>query len=349
MRRDCSTGRQPLVPADKKFDVSINALRAGYKLSPTISTYPGLTPKARNMGYSSNLDMYNLLKHLDSSLGSSGLLSKKEGIACLVVGGYFSKTTVYRLLEEGNNLFWELVQRGNYKLIKLNRLTKVSDELGVGWVKPAKVMVPATEYTHGVGRRRAINFAAEQRMYSRGVPQARFTLQRKTGVWRRTQQRYNSLTSKFITTEYNLAPDVKESYGPKQLGNTYFVDLDSFRSSTLRKHNGDLLAAGALPEKASSQQTAKNRRKYYQKSPKARSLKGCVDVAVYQGTADFRRHKRLVKLWKCQDVFPINDAPVTAKQRRTTRSSRLRRYHWYKQQEQVPALLLPDLRPNRDS
>jgi hypothetical protein len=219
------------------------------------------------------------------------------------------------LLNEGNFLFWRLgANEAGHKVIGLLSLSRVADAIGLGYVRPQRVLISLHDLSLGLGQRRAINFAAELRALSKGTPQARFTIQRKTGVWRRTQQRYDQRCRHIIEKEFNIVPDFREWYGSKQFGNTYYVDLFCFRNATLRKRNGDLIADGRSGS-LSSEYAAKNRRKYYWKAPRAsKVLSGSKDVAVYRCKSNYKVHGNPVNFWQWQELFPINDAPLAAKQ-----------------------------------
>jgi hypothetical protein len=225
-----------------------------------------MLPKVREHHCQAEFSTWLLLRALDRQNGNSGRIQWIDGLTFLEQ--FESKQTSYRHLAQGDGTWWLIMPTTTGKAISLTGGLKMLNKLGCGLIINRVVSVPLEWFRGPVGLKRAALHAAELTHIARKPrPLSRYTLAKITRLDARTQQRYcrlkNPETGKFVVNEeknrdFNARECYRGRWLPKQFGNTFSTNLESFKWGKAKAWNA-LCSSGWRNASATSLSGVKTR------------------------------------------------------------------------------------------
>ncbi|MFC2067890.1 hypothetical protein ACFLTP_02610 [Chloroflexota bacterium] len=221
--------------------------------SGVIRLIPSLSIAAIHHRLDKEISMWYCLRAINH--WGSGYLDMSYAVNSLASDFYYSRSTAYRILNSGDGVFWSLQQgKGVSRLqIKISGLVRVASYLNTSCGRHF-LEIPAEEFVgHKVSRlqhQKAWLYSTFHKTEGgKAHPISRASIQRATGVNRRSQQRYDKIASVRVANYADrqdangrMVPIVEAVDGKcrqwlvhKRLGNTYFCQASRGHSGMPRK------------------------------------------------------------------------------------------------------------------
>ncbi|MBA7702274.1 hypothetical protein ES703_111034 [subsurface metagenome] len=220
---------------------------------PDVTLYPELSVAALNAKKDKELCLWYELRSLNSS--GSGRLDLDDVFDALVPA-FYSKSTLIRILEAGDKVFWDLPKYGRSYLM-LRGLESVSRYLDTTQIS-RPVIVPDGKWPRSRKGKRAWLYASFHGSNGKANPKpiSRQSIQEATSISRRQQIRYEKVvkvrrTPNFVVRQVGdrLLPVKHEVYGKnrsywkhRRLGNSYKTPAMAAHWGMVKKVNRALMA-----------------------------------------------------------------------------------------------------------
>jgi hypothetical protein len=220
-----------------------------------IRLIPGICLAALKKGLDKELALWFCLRSLNTS--GCGALDQEIAVSGLVREFGYSKSTVYRVLRQGEGIFWGKHRKGNtyHFRIQIYGLNSVAASLGA-YCGRHHLEITAEEFGghrgHRLIRQRAWLYSTIHKPAGdKATPMYRVVIENETGLGRRRQQRYDKLSSTSEGVHANREdtnghqrPVLDEVKGKwwvhRQFGNVYHSKAQKSHRGQLKKVNAAL-------------------------------------------------------------------------------------------------------------
>jgi hypothetical protein len=223
------------------------------QISQTIRLVPGLSVAAIKAKLDKELSLWYCLRCINS--WGSGVLTQQTAITTLVNRFNYSKSAAYRTLQKGNGIFWKKRNDNGITVIALTSLEKLAKRFNTRCGKGFLEISIPNFVGNGQNRLKTQRSWLYSTFFkptgSKASPISRVSIEKATGIGRRSQQRYDKLSVK-RTHNFANQTDVTGAVIPKleyvdgknrrwltqkQLGNTYHNLTTASSRGIIRKIN----------------------------------------------------------------------------------------------------------------
>jgi len=246
-------------PQEIDIRQSLTRLRAFQR---SIRLVPDLSATALKQRATNCLILWHQLRYLNAS--GSGVLTYSDAIESLEFNFRYSRATIYRRLDAGEGRFWKrYTNKAGRHVIKMSSLDAVLKILGVNLTEKHFREVAPSEFS-GLKHCRALLYASTHKPAGvRANPISRQSIERRTGLQKRQQRRYETVpgvkvqritnyaifnfNGKYVSERQEIHTKTSTYFVNKQLPNSYRTGLAQSAQGMLKKIRNNSL--GSLEER----------------------------------------------------------------------------------------------------